>query len=208
VRQALESWSDAASTAPRRNQVLAAHNELHGVLCEYLIGLVSVRLDDERAALAAAGRLEESNGDPTRHRFARALARTVRASAAASGGAREEALRLLGEPDEELWYQQSVTSPFISRAFERYLRAELLASMGRDEEAASWYGTLGESSPYEIIYLAPAHFRQGELYERQGDAVRAANHYARCARLWKGCDDTLASMRDAAAGKARLLSAK
>lgn len=208
VRQALESWSDATSAAPRRNQVLAAHNELHGVLREYLIGLVSVRLDDERAALAAAQRLEKNNGDATRHRFAGALARTVRASAAASGGAREEALRLLGEPDEELWYQQSVTSPFISRAFERYLRAELLASTGRDEEAASWYGTLGESSPYEIIYLAPAHFRQGELYERQGNSVRAANHYARCTRLWRGCDDSLASMRDAAAGKARLLSAK
>jgi len=131
----------------------------------------------------------------------------VRASAVASGSP-EEALRLLGEINEELWYQQSVTSPFISRAFERYLRGELLASTGRDEEAAAWYGTLGESSPYEIIYLAPAHFRQGELYERQGDAVRAANHYARCARLWKGCDDSLASMRDAAAGKARLLSAK
>lgn len=208
VREALENWSDAGSAAPRRNQVLAAHNELHGVLRDYLIGLVSVRLGDERAAAAAARRLEESNGDATRHRFAGALARTVRASAAASCDAREEALRLLGGPDEELWYQQSVTSPFISRAFERYLRAELLASMGRDEEAVSWYGTLGESSPYEIIYLAPAHFRQGELYERKGDAVRAANHYAWCARLWKGCDESLAPMRDAAAGKARLLSAK
>ena len=208
VRDALVSWNDAASAAPRRNQVLAAHNELHGVLREYLIGLVSVRLGDERAALATAQQLEENNGDATRQRFARALARTVRASAAASGGAREEALRLLGEPDEELWYQQSVTSPFISRAFERYLRAELLASMGRDDDAAGWYGTLGESSPYEIIYLAPAHFRQGELYERQGDAVRAANHYARCARLWRACDDSLASMRDAASGKSRLLSAK
>lgn len=208
VRDALVSWSDAGSAAPRRNQVLAAHNELHGVLREYLMGLVSVRLGDERAALAAAQRLEESNGDATRHRFAGALARTVRASTAANAGARDEALRLLGEPDEELWYQQSVTSPFISRAFERYLRGELLASMGRDEEAAAWYGTLGESSPYEIIYLAPAHFRQGELYERRGDAVRAANHYARCARVWRGCDDSLAAMRDAAAGKARLLGAK
>jgi len=207
VREALMSWSDAAAAAPRRNQVLAAHNELHGVLRDYLIGLVSVRLGDERPALAAAQRLEASDGDATRHRFARALARTVRASAAANAGDREGALRLLGEPAEELWYQQSVTSPFISRAFERYLRAELLASMGRDEEAAAWYGTLGESSPYEIIYLAPAHFRQGQLYERQGDAVRAANHYARCARLWKGCDDSLAAMRDAATGKARLLSA-
>lgn len=208
VREALESWNDAASAAPRRNQVLAAHNELHGVLREYLIGLVSVRLGDERAARAAASRLEASNGDATRHRFAGALARTVRAGTAAAAGAAEEALRLLGEPDEELWYQQSVTSPFISRAYERYLRAGLLASMGRDDEAVGWYGTLGESSPYEIIYLAPAHFRQGELFEQRGDAVRAANHYARCARLWRGCDDSLASMRDAAAGKARLLSAK
>jgi tetratricopeptide (TPR) repeat protein len=207
VREALRSWSDAASTAPRRNQVLAAHNELHGVLREYLIGLLSVRLGDDRAAMEAAGALDQVNGDASRHRFAVALARTVRASAAAAGGDRAAALRLLGEPEEELWYQQSVTSPFFSRAFERYLRAELLAATGRDEDAIAWYGTLGESSPYEIVYLAPAHYRQGELHERRGDPVRAANHYALCARLWKGCDDAFASMRDTASRKARTLSA-
>jgi tetratricopeptide (TPR) repeat protein len=207
VRDALTGWKDAASTAPRRNQVLAAHNELHGVLRDYLVGLVSVRLGDERGTADALRALEASNGDAARHRVALALARTVRASAAASAGDRAEALRLLDEPHEELWYQQSVTSPFMSRAFERFLRGELLAAAGQDQEAIGWYGTLGESSPYEIIYLAPAHFRQAELHERGGDGVRAASHYARCARLWKGCDDTFATMRETASVKARALSA-
>jgi DNA-binding SARP family transcriptional activator/TolB-like protein/Tfp pilus assembly protein PilF len=207
VRDALMGWKDANSTAPRRNQVLAAHNEVHGVLRDYFIGLVSVRLGDERATADALRALEATNGDADRHRVALALARTVRASAAARGGDHAEALRLLDEPHEELWYQQSVTSPFMSRAFERYLRGELLAALGQDEEAIAWYGTLGESSPYEIIYLAPAHFRQAELHERRGDGVRAASHYARCSRLWKGCDGTFAAMRETASGKARALSA-
>jgi hypothetical protein len=100
-----------------------------------------------------------------------------------------------------------VTSPFFSRAFERYLRAELLAAVDRDDEAIAWYGTLGESSPYEIVFLAPAHLRQGELYERRGDAASAASHFARCSRLWKGCDEAFVAMRDVASTKARALNA-
>jgi serine/threonine-protein kinase len=207
VRDALESWTDAAATGRRRNQVLAAHNDLHGTLRDYLRGLVAVRLGDEGAAMRAATALEATNGDPARHRFAAVLARTVRASGVAAAGDAWEALRILGEPSEELWYQHSVTSPFFSRALERYLRAELLTALGRHREAIAWYGTLGESSPYEIIYLAPAHLRQGELYEHRGDTVRAANHYSRCAQLWKSCDEAFTSMRDIAANKARALSA-
>src|SRR4051812_9933375 len=83
VRDALMGWKDAASTVPRRNQVLAAHNELHGVLRDYFVGLVSVRLGDERATGDALRALEANHGDADRHRIAVALARTVRASAAA-----------------------------------------------------------------------------------------------------------------------------
>ena len=205
VRDALESWTDAGQAPPRRNQVLAAHNELHGILREYLLGLLAVRLEDDAGARRAAAALDASNGDAMRRRFAAVLARTVRASAAAAIGDRENALRLLADSQDEVWYQQSLTSPFFSRAFERYLRAELLTALGRDREAIAWYGTLGESSPYEIIYLAPAHLRQGELHERQGDTVRAASHYARCARLWTRCDEAFVATRDAANTKLRAL---
>jgi hypothetical protein len=49
---------------------------------------------------------------------------------------------------------------------------------------------LGESSPYELVYLAPAHLRQGQLLEQTSPAL-AADHYARCAQLWKNCDTAL-----------------
>ena len=138
-----------------------------------------------------------------RARFASVLARTIRAGVAAARGERSEALRILDGARGDLWYQQSVTSPFFSRAYERYLHAELLNAEGAGDEALSWYGTLGESSPYELIYLAPAHLRQGELLEQRGDLTRASHHFTRCARLWSRCDDMLADVRDRASARLR-----
>jgi hypothetical protein len=130
---------------------------------------------------------------------------SVRASVAAADGKPDEALALLERPRAELWYQHTVTSPFFSRAYDRYLRAELLRECGRSAEALRWYATLGESSPYELVYLAPAHLRQGQLHEHSGDPALAADHYARSARLWKGCDEALRGMAAEARARADAL---
>ena len=87
-----------------------------------------------------------------------------------------------------------MTSPFFAGALERFLRAELLRECGRPEEALGWYATLGESSPYELIYLAPAHFRQAQIHEGLGNRERAAEHARRAGALWAGCDPELASV--------------
>jgi DNA-binding SARP family transcriptional activator/TolB-like protein len=189
IREDLRRW-DAASERPRRNQVLAVHNGLHHVLRDYLIGLVSARVGDAASACAAAELLERARSHPNQH-FARMLAAGVRASAAASEGHAREALALLERARPELWYQHTVTSPVFSRAYDRYLRAELLTKCGRAGEALRWYQTLGESSPYELVYVAPAHFRQAQIYDQAGDHDLAVHHYERCAKLWKGCDERL-----------------
>ena len=205
VRDALAGWDVAAAQAPRRNQVLAAHNAMHPTLRDLLVGLVSVRLGDERRAVRAARALEANERDATAGALAPVFGRAVRASLAAAQGNWGEGLRLLGEPRDALWYQQSVTSPFFSRAYERYLRAELLRESGRDAEALAWYATLGESSPYEIVYLAAAHLRRGELHERLGDPIAAGRQYGHCARLWAGSDEMLAPLRDRATARLRAI---
>jgi hypothetical protein len=55
------------------------------------------------------------------------------------------------------------------------------------------------------IYLAPAHLREGEIYEKLGRPAQAADHYARFIELWKDCDPELRpTMEEARRRLARL----
>ena len=180
---AVERW-DAAAVMPNANQVLAAHNGVHGILRLYLLGGLGARLGRAREASAAALELEGRTGDIPHGSFAAFLARSVRAQVAAAEGRAGDALRLLEAPQPAVWYQLAITSPFFSGALERYLRAELLVGQDRGNEALRWYGTLGESSPYELIYLAPAHARQAGIHGREGRRDVAARHAARAAAMW------------------------
>jgi tetratricopeptide (TPR) repeat protein len=101
-----------------------------------------------------------------------------------------DALKLLepvrGEAPPEL-----LAGAFYSEETSRYLRAELLHQLGRDEEALRWLRNGFQETPLELVLLAPAHFRQAELYERLGDRKQAADHYSRFIQLWKRCDPEL-----------------
>lgn len=207
VREELQCW-DATAVAPHRNQVLAVHNGLHPILRTYLIGLLSARLRDGDRARAATTALEGAGSAEVERHLAALLAVSVRASAAAADGRPDEALDLLERPRAELWYQHTVTSPFFSSAYDRYLRADVLRECGRHSEALRWYATLGESSPYELVYLAPAHLRQGQIHEQAGDWPLAAHHYARFARLWKHADESLRGSVADARSRAEALRAR
>jgi serine/threonine-protein kinase len=190
VRDAVVRWN-AGAAQPNANQVLAAHNGVHDVLRLYLLGAIDARLGRARDALAAAEELEQRRASDARDAFAAQLARSVRAQVAYWAGKPADALRILSAAQPETWYQLAITSPFYSGAYERYLRAELLRELGRHEEALAWYSALGESSPYELIYLAPAHLRQAQIHEQHGRHDRAAFHAARAAELWDSCDAEL-----------------
>ena len=86
------------------------------------------------------------------------------------------------------------TSPFYARTYERFMRAELLRAAGRDAEALGRYKGIAEIFPYDVVYLALAHLRQGEIYEKLADRDKAAEHYNHFVRLWKECDPVLRPM--------------
>lgn len=196
VRDALERWNPAGAL-PNHNQVLASHNGIHAILRLYLIGSTSVRLGALEDAVAMADVLAAMNEDGEHAgTFAAHLGRSVRAQVSRAEGRLEEALDILAASRPDVWYQLAVTSPFYSGAYERYMRAELLSELGRVEEALGWYRTLGESSPYELIYLAPALLRQSQICLQQGKRDRAAEHAARAAKLWEGCDPDLRALLD------------
>lgn len=191
ARDALASWNADAAPA-NRNQVLASHNGIHPVLRRYLLGATSARLGDAAQAVAMAKGLEETRDDGGADGgFAAHLGRCIRAQVAHAAGHPADALAMLGDAQPEIWYQLTVTSPFYSGAHDRYLRAEALFELGRYEEALGWYGALGESSPYELIYLAPALLRQSQINDRLGRHDVAVAEGARAVRLWDGCDTEL-----------------
>ena len=54
-----------------------------------------------------------------------------------------------------------------------------------------WYGSIAERAAYELVYLAPAHRRQAEIYDRRGEKKLATRHYKRFVELWKDADAEL-----------------
>lgn len=87
----------------------------------------------------------------------------VRADVALRRGHPADALKLLepvrGEVSPEL-----LALPFFSEEGSRYLRAEALYHLGRDKEALRWFTHAFEGTPNQLVYLAPTHLRQAELY--------------------------------------------
>jgi len=66
----------------------------------------------------------------------------------------------------------------------------LLTRDGREDEAFGWFRSIAERAAYELVYLAPAHLRQAEIYDRRGDRA-AVPHYRRFIELWGEADPEL-----------------
>jgi len=172
----------------------------------YLLGLLSSRLGREAEALEHAGALEKLAAPGEFMPLVRDLARTVRADVAWRRHQTAEALRILDPIQAEIPFDllslPFFSLPFFSEEHARYLRAEVLYALGRDREALRWWETAFVGTPAELVYLAPSHLRQAQLYERLGDREKAAAHYGQFIRLWKECDPGLRHLVDEA--RARL----
>ncbi|MCK5483166.1 MAG: hypothetical protein KAJ13_05665, partial [Gemmatimonadetes bacterium] len=103
-------------------------------------------------------------------------------------GRLEDALAELEKARIDAWYGQTMASPLFARIYERFLGAELLFELGRYDEAESWYATIGQLSPFEQPYLAPAHLRLAVIADRRGDSDAAAAHRAAYEDLWFDAD--------------------
>ncbi len=116
------------------------------------------------------------------------LAHGIRASVLRQQGRLEDALAELEKARVDAWYGQTMASPLYARIYERFLGAELLFELGRYDEAEGWYATIGQLSPFEQPYLAPAHLRLAVIADRRGDSAAAAAHRAAYEDLWFDAD--------------------
>ena len=170
VREAVRRWDAGAEPAMRLHR----------------LGLLDTRLGDTISALRDARSIDRAADSSTAGRFAPTLAASLRAHVAAVGGRDGEALAVL---DAAEW--EAAAPVFVSEAYDRYFRAELLQRVGREDEALGWYGSIAERAAYELVYLAPAHRRQAEIYARRGQPDLAAQHYRRFIELWSEADPEL-----------------
>jgi tetratricopeptide (TPR) repeat protein len=189
LRRELTAWRPRAiPIGPEGPEAVSLHRAAAPLLRDYLLGTLSVRLGDLAGGARAAASLEGAPGATSADRLAQTLALGVRALIARSQGHPEAALQLLERIQQPARREEVSQSPFHAVALERYLRAELLRELGRHEEALGWYASLGELSPFELVFLAPSHLHQAEIHERLGRSTEAAEHYSQFVALWKDAD--------------------
>jgi DNA-binding SARP family transcriptional activator/tetratricopeptide (TPR) repeat protein len=202
IRQEVEEW-EAKVEAPGETSHSAGHAGLHPYVRLYRLGLLDARLGDTVGALRLAGSLERTGGSSgalkadALHTFAR----SIRARVAGEAGRTAEAL---GHLEQSNWGM--VESIFEAEALDRYYRAELLSALGRHAEALDWYRTIAERATYELVYVAPARWRQGRLYEEAGDPARAVEAYRTVTRLWREADPPLRATVAEASQRVRTLA--
>ncbi|MCI0434604.1 MAG: hypothetical protein L0271_13335 [Gemmatimonadetes bacterium] len=178
--------------------VFTAHDALHPILREYLLGLASVRLGELDRAARHADRVEAMKVPATAGSLAGDLARSLRAQLQRQAGDPARALATLEGARMETWYGQTLASPFYAQVLERFLRAELLVELNRETEALDWYAHIAELSPFETPYRAISHLRQAVIHERAGNAAEARSHAALALEIWIDADPSLAPLIDEA----------
>jgi tetratricopeptide (TPR) repeat protein len=154
----------------------------------FLLGLLELRLGNAAATLAQARQLDALV--PLGYTDAADLARVLRAAVQQARGQPRQALATLGPPriPAERSFPVLLSYP---GAVERWLRAELLNSLGRHEEALRWYATFPDPAAHDLIWAAPAHFRQAQIHARRGETALAKLHDRRFLALWRHADPAL-----------------
>jgi DNA-binding SARP family transcriptional activator/Flp pilus assembly protein TadD len=185
VREAVRRWNAGAEPSGQVGHT-AAHTGLHPYMRLHRLGLLDTRLGDTTGALHEARALDLAADSSHTGRLAHTLAQSIRAHVAAVGGRDQEALVDL---DAAGW---EVAAPvFVAEAYDRYFRAELLERAKREDEALGWFQSMAERAAYELVYLAPSHLRQAEIYDRRGQRDLAVDHYRRFIELWREADPEL-----------------
>ncbi|MEN8374196.1 MAG: hypothetical protein ABFS34_01975 [Gemmatimonadota bacterium] len=171
--------------------VFSALDGLHHVIVAYLDGLAGARLGDGPAVDSAAARLREAAVPRGAGSLNLDLAAAVEAEREWLAGEPLPALSRLDGARREVWYGQTMASPYFAQARERFVQAELLFELGRLEEALPWYEHLVELGPFELLYYPMAELRQAQAHARLGRDERAREHYVRFLDLWSNADPEL-----------------
>ena len=184
VWRELQAWNPYSVTTGEKNRDLTpAHLRLYG------LGLIALQAGDSAVAARAALSLTRASDPTPAGELAWSLSRSLRARLALQRGHRGQALSYLEHARWERSADGSVAEPS-----DRFLRAELLRRLGRLDEAIGWYGSIAERSSYELVYLAPAQFRLGQIYDERRDVEQAIDHYRRFRELWRDPEPELQPM--------------
>jgi tetratricopeptide (TPR) repeat protein len=170
------------------------HNGMHSMLRAYLVGMSSARAGDDASRVAPLAELERLPDPSASTALAKGFALSIHAEHLRQQRRPAEALADLERGARQTPFVPAWTSGFVSQAYERYTRAELLHELGRDDEALRWYSVFGENSPYDLVYLAPALYRQAQIYDARGQKALAVERYGQFVELWKNCDPELQSL--------------
>jgi tetratricopeptide (TPR) repeat protein len=194
IREEVERYDPTAATEPAAGLAIRLRPHLR----LYLLSVLSSRLGDDQAANRYAAELEALAPPPEAAAVTRDLARTARADILLRNGKAAEALALLngvqGEVPLELVYLKAFsTVREFGQEHARYLRAEALMGLRRYDEALRWYQTSFQGSPTELVYLAPNHLRQAQIFEARGERDKAVRHYEQFLKLWREPDEPLAA---------------
>ncbi len=196
---------------------LSAHDGLHAVVRDYLLGLLNARLGESGLASGYAAALDAAPPPAAAPKLPHDLALEVRADVALAAGDTAQALALLQQRSDANWYEYRVGSPFVAETRANYLQGELLASRSRGSagadadadrdarQAATLFSTFEEYSSYGLAFAAPARLARARLEERGRDAAAAARDYRWFLERWKNADPVFRPLLDSArAGLARV----
>jgi tetratricopeptide (TPR) repeat protein len=158
----------------------------------YSIGLVALAAGDTALARRAISALSATANSTREEALAHSLAQSLLARLALHRGQLARGLALL---ERAQWQRNPV--PTVAEANDRFFLAELLYQLGRDEEAAGWYRSIAERSSHELVYLAPAQYRLGQIRDRQSGHRDALAYYRRFVDLWRDSEPVVPFLADA-----------
>lgn len=191
LRDSISSWIPGAGRPSVTHTGARALDILAPQLRLYVLGRLSQRLGDRVTALGYAAELEEIGNPPGALSFAVDRAQSVRAHVLYDRGALEEALQVLRAQPRRMRIGWLFIAPFYSSPEDRFLWGEILTRLERYDEALLWYETIGDPGPGDIHFVAPAHLRRAEIYERLGERENAALYYKKFIDAWRDCDPEL-----------------
>jgi tetratricopeptide (TPR) repeat protein len=158
----------------------------------YSLGLIALATGDTAPASRAVSALSAATDSTLDGVLGHSLTQSLLARLALRRGQTARALALL---ERAQWQRNPI--PTVAETSDRFLRAELLHQLGRDEEAAGWYRSIADRSSHELVYLAPAQYRLGQIRDHQRDHLGALAYYRRFLRLWRDGDPDVPFLADA-----------
>jgi DNA-binding SARP family transcriptional activator len=158
----------------------------------YSLGLIALATGDTALANREVSALSAAIDSTWDGVLGHSLTQSLLARLALHRGQAARALSLL---ERAQWQRNPV--PTVAETDDRFLRAELLHQLGRDEEAAGWYRSIADRSSHELVYLALAQYRLGQIRDRQRDHRGMLAYYQRFLDLWRDAEPDVPFLAEA-----------